>query len=106
MTSYCQGTSGDGWPAETRCVVFVCIDIHTHTHTHTHSVLKSLDYSYRKIQQDATVYQNLLFHIYMKLNMFRATRRCQALPDSIQQLHVQQPSIYAKREAANVVLGS
>jgi len=31
--------------------------------------------SYRKIQQDVTVYQNLLFHIYMKLNMFRATHR-------------------------------
>jgi len=29
----------------------------------------------QKIQQDATVYQNLLFHIYMKLNMFRATHR-------------------------------
>jgi len=29
--------------------------------------------SYRKIQQDATVYQNLLFRIYMKLNMFRVT---------------------------------
>ena len=28
-----------------------------------------------KIQQDATVYQNLLFHIYIKLNMFRATHR-------------------------------
>jgi hypothetical protein len=28
--------------------------------------------SYRKIQQDATVCQNLLFHIYMKLNVFRA----------------------------------
>jgi hypothetical protein len=28
--------------------------------------------SYRKIQQDATVYQNLLFHTYMKLNVFRA----------------------------------
>jgi len=23
--------------------------------------------------KDATVYQNILFHIYMKLNMFRAT---------------------------------
>jgi len=33
------------------------------------------DNSYRKIQQDAIVYQNLLFHIYMKLNMFRATHR-------------------------------
>ena len=31
--------------------------------------------SYRRIQQDATVYQNLLFHVYMKLNMFRATHR-------------------------------
>jgi phosphoserine aminotransferase len=29
--------------------------------------------SYKKIQQDATVYKNLLFCIYMKLNMFRAT---------------------------------
>jgi len=29
----------------------------------------------QKIQQDATVYQNLLFHIYMKPNMFRATHR-------------------------------
>ena len=42
----------------------------------------------------------------MKLNMFRATGRCQAEPDSIQQLHVQQPSTYAKPEAANAVLGS
>jgi hypothetical protein len=30
-------------------------------------------FSYRKIQQDATVYQNLLFRIYMKLNMLRET---------------------------------
>jgi hypothetical protein len=44
--------------------------------------------SYRKIQQDATVYQNLLFHIYMKLDMFRATR------------------YYVKPEAASAVLGS
>jgi hypothetical protein len=29
---------------------------------------------YRKIQQDATVYQNLLFHVYMKLNMFWVTQ--------------------------------
>jgi len=28
----------------------------------------------KKIQQDATVYQNL-FYIYMKLNKFRATHR-------------------------------
>jgi len=31
--------------------------------------------SYRKVQQDATVYQNVLFHIYIKLNVFRATHR-------------------------------
>jgi len=31
--------------------------------------------SYRNSQQDATVYQNLLFHVYMKLNMFQATHR-------------------------------
>jgi hypothetical protein len=30
---------------------------------------------YRKIQQHATVYQNLLFRICMKLNMFLATHR-------------------------------
>jgi hypothetical protein len=30
----------------------------------------------KKIQQDATMYQHfLLLHIYMKLNMFRATHR-------------------------------
>jgi len=29
---------------------------------------------YKKMQQDATVYKNF-FHIYMKLNMFRATHR-------------------------------
>jgi len=29
----------------------------------------------RNSQQDTTVYQNLLFRIYMKLNMFRATHR-------------------------------
>jgi hypothetical protein len=37
-------------------------------------VMNHID-SYRKIQQDATVYPNLLFHIYMKLNLFRATYR-------------------------------
>ena len=30
--------------------------------------------SYRNSQQDRTVYQNLLFHVYMKLSMFRATK--------------------------------
>jgi hypothetical protein len=29
----------------------------------------------KKIQQDATIYQPLLFHIYIKLNMCRATHR-------------------------------
>jgi hypothetical protein len=29
--------------------------------------------SYRKIHQDAAVQENLLFHVYMKLNMFQAT---------------------------------
>jgi len=32
--------------------------------------------------------------------------RCQALPDSVQQPHVRQPSTYAKSEAASAVLGS
>jgi len=32
-------------------------------------------YSYRNSQQDATVYQNLLFHVYMKLNTSQTTRR-------------------------------
>ena len=77
----------------------------------------------------------ILFHIYIKLNMFRATRRpsiirrlklhwqplvlhtwrgvrrvvagrCQAEPEIVQQLQVQQTSIHAKPEAASAVLGS
>jgi hypothetical protein len=32
-------------------------------------------HSHTKIQKGATMYQNLLFHICMKLNMFRATHR-------------------------------
>jgi len=32
--------------------------------------------------------------------------RCQALPDNVHQLHVQQPSTYGKPEAASAVLGS
>jgi hypothetical protein len=43
----------------------------------------------------------ILFHIYMKLNMLRATHT-----DSVQQLHVQQPSMNAKPGAASAVLGS
>jgi hypothetical protein len=45
----------------------------------------------------------LLFHIYIKLNMFRATR---TVPDNVHQLHVQQASTYEKPEAASAVLGS
>jgi hypothetical protein len=46
----------------------------------THVVLTSIhndNYhnSNRKMQEDATVYQILLFHIYMKLNVLRATHR-------------------------------
>jgi len=32
--------------------------------------------------------------------------RCQALPDNVHQLHVQQPSTYEKPDAASAVLGS
>jgi hypothetical protein len=83
----------------------------------------------KKIQQHATVYQNLLFHIYMKLHMFRATRRPSSGTknhtsslwfctrgrlldvwlldaDSVQQPHIQQPSMYAKPGADSAVLGS
>jgi len=34
-----------------------------------------VQFTQQKIRQDATVYQNLLFHIYMELNMFRTTLR-------------------------------
>ena len=36
----------------------------------------------------------------------QAAGHCQAEPDSVQQLHVQQPFTYAKPEAASAVLGS
>jgi hypothetical protein len=64
----------------------------------------------------------LLFHIYMKPKMFRATYiahhqepktalaasgfQAQNVPDNIHQLHVQEPSTYEKPEAASAVLGS
>jgi hypothetical protein len=35
-----------------------------------------------------------------------AVRKSYTLPDSVQQLHLQQPSTYAKPEAASAVLGS
>jgi len=40
--------------------------------------------SYRNNQQDATVYQNLLFFVNMMLNMFRATHRSSS---GAQELH-------------------
>ena len=43
----------------------------------------------------------LLFHIYMKLSMFR-----HSVPDNVYHLHVQHPSTYEKPEAASAVLGS
>jgi len=36
----------------------------------------------------------------------RCQAECQILPESVQQLHVQQPSTYAKPEAASAALGS
>jgi hypothetical protein len=52
----------------------------------------------------------LLLHIYIKLNMFWATHvpssGAQYVPDSVHQLHVQQPTTYEKPEAASAVLGS
>ena len=76
------------------------------------------------------MYQNfILFHIYMKLNMFRAKHRpslaasgfsyvegCldvqlvdvvrHSVPDNVHQLHVQQPTTHENPEAASAVLGS
>jgi len=46
----------------------------------------------------------ILFHIYMNLNISRVTNRPSSV--NVQQLRVQQPSIYAKPEAASAVLGS
>jgi len=81
-----------------------------------------------KIQQDATVYQNFISYLYEAQACFGRhtthhqepktalaasgftyvegcwTCSCWTL-DSVQQLHVQQPSTYAKPEAASAVLG-
>jgi hypothetical protein len=85
-----------------------------------------------KMQQCTKI---LLFHIYMKLNMLRATHRpssgvyncigslwlfirgrlldvqlvdvvTHTVPHNVHQLHVQQPSTYKKPEATSAVLGS
>jgi hypothetical protein len=45
----------------------------------------------------------LLFHIYMKLNMFWATH-CQSSEACM--LHIQQPFMYEKPDTASAVLGS
>jgi hypothetical protein len=89
----------------------------------------------QKVQQDATVYQSFIIsYLYeaqhvsgdtppiirslklhkqpLVLHTWRVVGHvvighCQvALPDSVQQLHVQQPFAYAKSEAACAVLGS
>jgi hypothetical protein len=44
--------------------------------------------------------QPLVFHTW------KVVGRCQALPDNVHQLHVQQPFTYEKPEAASAVLGS
>jgi hypothetical protein len=82
-----------------------------------------------KIQQDPTVYQNFISDLYEAQHVSGDTPliirslkcpkqplvlrkwkvvgrvvagRCQAEPNNVQQLHVQQPSTYAKAEAARV----
>jgi hypothetical protein len=52
-------------------------------------------------------WQPLVFHMW-KVVEGVVGGRCQAqtVPDNIHQLHVQQPSTYAKPEAASAVLGS
>jgi hypothetical protein len=87
----------------------------------------------KKIQQDATICQNFiipylyeaqhvsgdtppiinslkLHWLYLVFHTWKVVGRvvggsCQ-VPDNIHQLHVQQPFMYAKPEAANAVLGS
>jgi hypothetical protein len=58
----------------------------------------------KKIQQDATVYQNFILYLYEAQHVSGDT------PPIIRslklQLHVQQPSTYEKPEAASAVLGS
>ena len=86
--------------------------------------------SYRNSQQDAPFYQNVLFHVYMKLNMFssdtppiiRSSKLHQQPPgfhtwkvvgrwvcwtlSASRNLNVQQPFTYAKPEVASAVLSS
>jgi hypothetical protein len=50
-------------------------------------------------------WQPLVFHTWNVVGCV-VGGRCQALPDNVHQLHVQQSSTYEKPEAANAVLGS
>jgi len=52
------------------------------------------------------MYQILLFHIYMKLNMFRATLSGTLCLKTSANYTSKQPSTYEKPEAASAVLGS
>jgi hypothetical protein len=63
--------------------------------------------SQRKIQQDATMYQNFIIpYLYEAQHVSGDIPPNITVPDNIHQLHVQQPSTYKKPEAASVVVGS
>jgi hypothetical protein len=50
-------------------------------------------------------WQPLVFHMWKIVGRI-VGGRCQAVPDNVHQLHVQQPSTYEKPEAVSAVLGS
>jgi hypothetical protein len=58
-------------------------------------------------KQDATVYQNFISYL-CEVQHVSGDKPpiIRSLPDSVQQLHVQQTSTYAKPEVASAVLGS
>jgi hypothetical protein len=59
-----------------------------------------------KMQQSINIF---LFHIYMKLNVLRATHGTETfhtVPENVHQLHGQQPSTYEEPEAGSAVLDS
>ena len=60
----------------------------------------------KKIQQVATVYQNFISYLYEPQRVSGNTPAIVRSLKAVQQLHVQQPSTYAKLEAASAVLGS
>jgi len=53
-----------------------------------------------------TVDLYVLYGSQKKQRLFHYTTFTRTLPDNVQQLHVRQPSTYAKPEAACAVLGS